>query len=422
MSPKLGLSRIRQLLNYLGNPQNYFQAIHVAGTNGKGSVCAYLSSYLNFSGIRVGLYCSPHLMDRWDCIKIADQIVNKDIFFRVEDKVKTLNQERNIGATEFEVMTAVAFEILYRNKVELAVIETGVGGRHDATNVLSQVMLTIITKISIDHQELLGNTLEDIAREKSGIMKKDVPCVVDGTNEDFVLKVIKDESIKCKSGQIILATMDLNKSFYIQEWKKNRIKTILDRSYQKNNLACVLASLDVLSRYYSAITPKALSKGLLQTYWPGRLEWIDLSQIASGADKILLDGAHNIEGIRFLSEYVNSIRNGMDSVSWLIAFSQAKDVNSLLSILLKPYDKVYSVEFESVDGMPWIKAMSSCDIAENALEYVYKENIVQYNTDLFSAIKSISQDKGLRIICGSLYLIGQVHRLLRKCCFSQKIV
>ncbi|CCJ30744.1 unnamed protein product [Pneumocystis jirovecii] len=422
MSLRLGLSRIRQLLDYLGNPQNYFQAIHVAGTNGKGSVCAYLSSYLNFSGIRVGLYCSPHLMDRWDCIKVAGEVVDKDIFFRIENKIKILNQEHNVGATEFEIMTAVAFEIFYRSKIELAVIETGVGGRLDATNVLSRVLLTIITKISTDHQELLGNTLEDIAKEKSGIMKNNVPCVVDGANEDSVLKVIKDESIKCESGQIILATMDLDKSIYIQQWKKSEIKTILDISYQRNNLACVLVSLEVLSKYYSVITPKFFSEGFLRTYWPGRLEWIDLSQIAFGADKILLDGAHNIEGMHSLSKYVNSIRSGTHSVSWLIAFSQTKDADSLLSILLRPYDKVYSVEFETVDGMPWVKAMSSHDIAKKALKYVYKENIIQYSTDLFSAIKSISQDKGLRIICGSLYLIGQVHRLLRKCCFDKKII
>ncbi|KAG4306389.1 hypothetical protein PORY_000377 [Pneumocystis oryctolagi] len=413
MPLKLGLLRISQLLNYLGNPQNSFQAIHVAGTNGKGSVCAYLSSCLDFSGIRVGQYYSPYLVDRWDCLKIAGQIVDKDLFFCTENKIKVLNQKYDIGATEFEIMTAVAFEILSKSNVELAVIETGVGGRLDATNVLSRVLLTIITKISIDHQELLGNTLEDIAREKAGIMKKDVPCIVDGTNEKSVLKVIKEQGILCESGQIILTDMDLNKYLSNKECEDPGLKNIF-RSYQRTNLACVFASLEILSKHYPTITSSIISKGLLQTCWKGRLEWIDLSRIAFGADKVLLDGAHNIEGVRFLSEYVNSIRNEMQSVSWLIAFSQGKDINSLLSILLRPYDKVYSVEFETVDGMPWIKSTSSKYIAEIAQKYVYEKNVTHYNTDLLSAIKSIAQDKGLRVISGSLYLIGQIHRLFHR--------
>lgn len=414
MPVKLGLSRIRQLLKYLGNPQNSFQAVHVAGTNGKGSVCAYLSSCLNLSGIRVGQYYSPHLIDRWDCIKVAGQDVNKDFFLYVEDEIKKLNKKYNIGATEFEIMTAIAFEILSKSNIELAIIETGIGGRLDATNVLSKVLLTIITKISIDHQELLGNTIEKIAREKSGIIKKNIPCIVDGTNEYSVLKIIKEEAILRGSSQVILTSMDFDKSVYNKEWKKLESKNMLYKSYQRTNLACVFASLEILSKYYSRITPNLFLRGLLETYWPGRLEWIDLSPIVFGANKILLDGAHNIEGIRILSEYVNSIRDGIQSVSWLIAFSQGKDIDSLLSILLKPYDKIYSVEFESVDGMSWIKPVSSHDIAKIAEKYASKNNITQYGTDLLSAIKSISQDKGLKILSGSLYLIGQVHRLLRK--------
>ncbi|KTW29883.1 hypothetical protein T552_01087 [Pneumocystis carinii B80] len=420
MLVKLGLLRIRQLLKYLGNPQNSFQAVHVAGTNGKGSVCAYLSSCLALSGIRVGQYCSPHLIDRWDCVKVIGRDIDKHQFLEIESKIKNLNQRCNIGATEFEIMTAVAFEILSKNNVELAVIETGVGGRLDATNVLSQVLLTIITKISMDHQELLGNTIQKIAREKSGIMKKNIPCIVDGTNEDSVLKVIKEESIKSGSSRVILTPMDLDKSLYIQEWKKHEFKTSLYRTYQRTNLACVSASLEILSKYYPKITPDILSKGLLETYWPGRLEWIDLSQIAFGANKILLDGAHNIDGINSLSEYINSIRNGVQSVSWLTAFTQGKDVDSLLSILLKPYDKIHSVEFEPVDGMQWIKPVNSSEIAKIARKYLYEENVKQHGTDLLSAIRSISQDKGLQVICGSLYLIGQVHRLLHKRILLQK--
>lgn len=419
MPVKLGLSRIRQLLKHLGDPQNSFYAIHVAGTNGKGSVCAYLSSCLNLSGIRVGQYCSPHLIDRWDCIKVIGQTVNKNFFFHIEDKIKMLNWKYNIGATEFEIMTAVAFEVFSKSNVELAVIETGVGGRLDATNILSQVLLTIITKISIDHQELLGNTIEKIAKEKSGIMKKNVPCVVDGTNEYSVLKVIKEESIRHNSGQIIITSIDIDKSIYNQEWKKYEYKNIPYRSYQRTNFLCVLVSLEILSKYYSKITPSILLKGFLETYWPGRLEWVDLSHIVFGTSKILLDGAHNIEGIRFLSEYVNSIRNGTQPVSWLVSFTQGKDVDILLSILLRPYDKIYSVEFEPVDGMPWIKPVRSYHIAGIAQKYLCMENITQCGSDLIFAIKSIGKNKGLRIICGSLYLVGQVHRLLYKFTYNK---
>ena len=180
----LGLARIGRLLQ--ATPQSW-RAIHVAGTNGKGSICAYLSAALRSNGLSCGRFTSPHLIDRWDCINVNGRAVSETVFRDVEKAVRQRDQAESLGATEFELLAATAFGVFQREKVEVGVVEVGLGGKLDATNALRHKVVTVIAKIGLDHQSFLGNTLEEIALQKAGIMRPGVPCVVDGSNHPSCL-------------------------------------------------------------------------------------------------------------------------------------------------------------------------------------------------------------------------------------------
>lgn len=183
-----GLERIALLLKGIHLP---WKAVHVAGTNGKGSICAYLSALFHLTNIRCGRFTSPHLIDRWDCITVDEKPIAESIFRSVEERVKERNERHEIDASEFELLTATAFEIFAQERVEVAVIECGLGGRLDATNVIETPLVTVISKIGLDHQGLLGDTLKQIAFEKAGIIKTGATCVVDGTSNAEALAEIE---------------------------------------------------------------------------------------------------------------------------------------------------------------------------------------------------------------------------------------
>ncbi|KAK5256123.1 folylpolyglutamate synthase, partial [Exophiala xenobiotica] len=194
---KLGLQRISALLNPLFTtyPNTLpWKAIHIAGTNGKGSIASLISTFLSNSGYSVGRFTSPHLIDRWDCITLNQRVVERERFLAAEAKVRQRSESDNVGASEFELLTATAFELFTDAKVDVAVVECGLGGRLDATNVLRQgdVLVSVLAKVGLDHTEFLGDTVEKVAREKTGIFKAGVPVVVDGSNTPEVLDVVRE--------------------------------------------------------------------------------------------------------------------------------------------------------------------------------------------------------------------------------------
>lgn len=183
-----GLSRITLLLKGIPLP---WKAVHIAGTNGKGSICAYISALLHATHIRSGRFTSPHLIDRWDCITVNEVPIAESRFRSVEERVKERNAVGKIDASEFEILTATAFEIFALEKVQVAVVECGLGGRLDATNVIEGPLVTVISKIGLDHQGLLGDTIRQIAGEKAGIIKTGAACVVDGSSDAEALAEIE---------------------------------------------------------------------------------------------------------------------------------------------------------------------------------------------------------------------------------------
>lgn len=369
---ELGLQRISRLLKHTALP---WKAIHVAGTNGKGSICAYAAAMLHAGGIRCGRFTSPHLIDRWDCITINGRAIKESIFRQVEERVLTRNREEDIKASEFELLTATAFEIFTQEKVQVGVVEVGMGGRLDATNMLESPLVTVISKIGLDHQAFLGNTIEEIAREKAGILKPRVLCVVDGTNEATVLKVLLDTAKSVGSGPLRLCTTlphirlsgrDQAGLPYLRKLEK----------HQKTNLSCAYTAVrETLRLLKVRVSANKLWTAVSRVQWPGRLQELSIEALTGRQERILLDGAHNTQSASVLATYVDRHlrrRARGSGITWLIAATQGKDIRSILQQLVHPEDKVVAVEFGPVDGMPWVKPMSSKELTQVATDLVQR--------------------------------------------------
>lgn len=436
MGIDLGLRRVVRLLGLLGDPHksNWF-AIHVAGTNGKGSVCAYLSSVFCTARISNGRFTSPHLIDRWDAITINGSSVKEGLFNEVEKMVRDTDKSHSVGATEFELLTVTAFEIFRREKVRVAVIEVGLGGRLDATNALVPcedtsssswgVIATVITKIGFDHQSFLGNTLGQIAREKAGIIKPLIPSIVDGSNDDEVLSVVKDVAEVNGSPLKISEPVAVAHSSLIETSNFGVIDSKispLQGLYQASNLGCAANALSKIASVFPELTREHVLLGIKKTVWPGRLQHLDLKLDSpiGGKDKVpvLLDGAHNNQAAQRLAEYIDTnIRTAESpSINFIVAFTKGKDFSEILKQVLRPSDKVVATEFGQVDGMPWITSYTSSETAA-VCEQVIGTN-VQVNTasDVKAAVqKTIELDPsgGPVVIFGSLYLASEVLRWQR---------
>ncbi|KAI5813564.1 Mur ligase [Pyronema omphalodes] len=415
----LGLKRITQLLSHSSIP---WKAIHVAGTNGKGSVCAYLSSTLHTSGLRVGRFTSPHLVHRWDCIQLNNTVVSESAFLAAEAHILSLNDTHSIGATEFELLTATAFELFTRSNIEVGVIEVGLGGKDDSTNVLpaENVLVTIVTKLGLDHQGFLGNTIEEIAVAKAGITKKNVPMVVDSTNPESVLDVIRKVVTDSQGGDVILAAAEPNSSstdtgcsITTPSFGTLRFEKLLAGGYQPQNLSCAINALSLIASKYPQITPDAVVKGVAETKWPGRLETLDIGKIYPGA-KALVDGAHNPQAQRELRSYVDThIRpQGSGKVYWVLASTKGKDVNGMIEELLGENDVVIATRFGAVDGMPWISSVETAEIVQAAKGRGEVREIENCVEAVKTAAKDAEKDNAALVVAGSLYLVADLHRFI----------
>ena len=408
---ELGLARIARLLKDTPIP---WHAIHVAGTNGKGSVCAYASAMLSAGNINCGRFTSPHLIDRWDCVTINEEGVDEDFFREVEAVVKRRDQSEGIRASEFEILTATAFEIFNRESVEIGVVEVGLGGRSDATNVLQHPAVTVITKIGKDHHSFLGSTLEEIASHKAGIMKKGVHCIADGTNATGVLEVLKRNAAKLGAASLLLVPQDTNSGS--QVWNVVAKEGLMDHQ-QMNLLLAFEAIKEVLSHFYPSLDPFQLLPSVANAVWPGRLQHLNIKSLVSNEREILLDGAHNSQSAEVLGSYVDQrLRDKHRPVTWMIAMSKGKDVQELLCFLLKSGDNLIAVEFGSVDGMPWVRPEEADSILDAARVLGVSDRSQTLSGNLAQALRLAVQiaDGGPMVAAGSLYLVSDILRLLKQ--------
>jgi dihydrofolate synthase/folylpolyglutamate synthase len=327
----LGLDIIENILEGLGNPLDNFNTIHVAGTNGKGSIASALSTILHKAGYRVGLYTSPHLVRFNERICINNRPVSDKNVVAAYEAVKSVHHGSR-EPTFFEFSTAMALYEFGRHNIDWAVIETGMGGRLDATNVITPA-LSIITNISLEHKLYLGNTIAEITREKGGIIKKGVP-VVTGVNQKSAISVLKSiaetqSAPLYRFGDAFRIRRNSSTTFNYfgidHVWRN--IQTGLIGRYQANNAALVLAACEILKKNNLDLTLKNIKDGLENNRWPGRLE------IVSSSPLILLDGAHNFIAARHLARYLSENLSGRN-ITLLIGILDDKPYKTMLKDLL----------------------------------------------------------------------------------------
>jgi len=407
-SIKLGLSNIRRLLTLLGHPEKYFPALHVAGTNGKGSVCAMIASVLQASGYRTGLYTSPHLIDFRERIQIQGCPISKKELVQGYQRIQALmekekQRKKNFSPTYFEIVTALAFDFFARHKVDIAVLETGLGGRLDATN-LCHPLVTVITHVDWDHQAYLGNRLRDIAMEKAGILKQGIPCVT-AERKSSILQLLKSQARQNKAKLIPLFESQnafLNGSYQGIFWHLDSLQIPLSGIHQHTNAFTALRTLEELSQQGFPIPPQAIHTGLKKTHWLGRFH------IVSQNPQIILDGAHNPEALQMLVTTLQQKK--IQKVVFIFGMMQDKDIKKAIRILGQISRTFYLVE------APLPRATSV-----ESLKILFKKIMPKGN---FYPIKKTSlalqltqrqfHNTGYTIcVCGSLYIVGEALKALR---------
>ncbi|MEG4329685.1 folylpolyglutamate synthase/dihydrofolate synthase family protein, partial [Microcoleus sp. herbarium5] len=393
----LGLERIHQLLQKLDNPHKQVPIIHVAGTNGKGSVCAYLSSVLTEAGYRVGRYTSPHLIDWTERICINQKPISPTELQQCLERVVAATENNTETPTQFEIITAAAWLYFAEKKTDIAVIETGLGGRLDATNVCETPLASVITSISLDHWQILGPTVADIAGEKAGILKAKCPAVIGELPESARIVVEKRiQELDCPATWVKPA-IDLGQGFAEYQLNQNAVKIKyqlpLLGKIQLMNSAIAIATLQILQNQGWQISPTAIENGMAKTQWPGRLQ-----QTTWKNRNILIDGAHNPAAAIALREYVDRLNNHPSPISWVIGILATKDCEDILKALLKKGDRLYLVP------VPDQNSSSPAELAALAQIICPELTLCQAFPDLTTALDAAVTGDNLTILCGSLYL------------------
>ena len=315
---KPGLENITKLCEFFGNPQQNLKMVHIGGTNGKGSTSNMLSSILQEAGYKTGLYNSPHLIDFTERIKIDGQNCDREFVLDFIQKLKHLSAD--IQPSFFEFTTVMAFEYFRLRNVDIALIEVGLGGRLDSTNIITP-LVSAITNVALDHQDILGETLEEIAREKAGIIKPGIP-VISGSNDEEVKRII-EEKAKENASDFIDATM-----------MESDIKSDLKGNYQRHNLKVVLALINELQKSGYEISAEQIERGLLNvqknTNFAGR--WMEFSSDPF----IICDTAHNQAGLEVVFSQLESIPVHKHII---LGFVQEKKIDQIMAIL--PRDATY---------------------------------------------------------------------------------
>ncbi|TAG95303.1 MAG: bifunctional folylpolyglutamate synthase/dihydrofolate synthase [Oscillatoriales cyanobacterium] len=394
----LGLERIHQLLHKLDNPQQKVPIIHVAGTNGKGSVCAYLSSILTAAGYRVGRYTSPHLIDWTERICINQKPISPTELQEYLDRVIAATQNETETPTQFEIITATAWLYFAEQKTDIAVIETGLGGRLDATNVCENPLASVITSISLEHWQILGPTVADIAGEKAGILKSKCPAII-GELPEFARIVIEKriQELDCPATWVKPA-IDLGQGLAEYQLSQNGVKVRYELpllgKIQLMNSAIAIATIDTLQNQGWQISETAIQNGIAKTEWPGRLQ-----QTTWKNQTILIDGAHNPAAAIALREYVDNFHN-YQPINWVVGIIATKDCDDILTALLKKGDRLYLVPVPDQNSTP------PAELARLAQTVCPELTLCETFPELTTALDAAVADANLTVLCGSLYLVG----------------
>lgn len=403
---KPGLQRIELLLKKLGQPQKKTQFVHVTGTNGKGSVTSMLTNIFKSAKLKTGNFTSPHLVKWNERININGVSVSDEQLAEAIEKVKVAADE--VGTlleppTQFEIITAVAFYLFAQAKLDIVVLEVGMGGLLDSTNVI-EPLCSVITNVSLDHTDKLGDSLQELAEQKAGIIKTNIPVVT--ATEGEALTVVQTEAVK-KNAKVYLLGKDFSvtiqeSSFAQQQFTFNygqnsySYMISLAGKHQVDNAALAVMTALLVSEKYSSITQQTIKEGLSQTRWAGRLEQIEDKPI------VIVDGAHNLASAKVLRKAIDDYFSSQ-KICFVLGIMKDKDIKGIVDVLVQKQDILLATR------------------ADDSTRAAQPEDIVKHTSaqsftfaDVEKAIdkaKELALKDGVVIIAGSLYLVGQVKAL-----------
>ncbi len=428
------LRRVDELLARLGNPHLGARSVHITGTNGKGSTAAMVASALTAAGYTTGLYTSPHLNDLRERMTIGGELISKEEYVALVERLKpeaeAVNQKATYGElTTFELLTSLAFAYFEQKDVDFQVLEVGMGGKFDATSVINPEVC-IITSISFDHMEVLGNSLAEIAAEKAGIIKSG-SVVVTSPQPDEVAQVIDETCLKCGAELIRVGSdvtwqslgFDLNRQlFEVRGILGNYELSIpLLGHYQLDNAAMAVAALEVLARKGFDISRDSITDGLAQVSWPGRF------QILSRHPLLVVDGAMNVEGVRGLKQsliqYFGSfirlegrspVNNYASQAILVIGASWDKDITGIVSELVPLFNKVI------VTRSHHPRAMAPASIAAEFIKHGVEPQVVDDVANALSSALALARERDLICVTGSLFVVGEAIEQANRLCLTRE--
>ncbi|MDR3113662.1 MAG: bifunctional folylpolyglutamate synthase/dihydrofolate synthase, partial [Endomicrobium sp.] len=374
---KPGLSRIKKFLKDAGDPQDKIKCIHIAGTNGKGSAAAFLAAALEENGYKTALYTSPHLIDITERIQINGKNISKTDFTALSKKYIHLAKKYKLSY--FEYLTALAFVYFAVQKVGAAVIETGLGGRFDATNIIKKPLACVITSIGLDHKEILGNSVSKIAFEKAGIIKKNCP-VICGDLPKSALKAVEK-----KAKPLVLG----------KDFRVKKIKLSLLGKHQQKNAAVAFETLKILRKHGFKLDDNKIKSAFKNAKWPARL---DIRKLPNKA-KLLIDGAHNEQAVKAFVSFLKSYLKGKKAV-FIFAAMKEKEYKKVLTQILPFAKKIFLPNISS-------KRAEKPEILEKEILKISKKIKTVKNICVKEVLKHLARDEK-NISVGSLYLAGEI--------------
>ena len=391
-----GLENIQRILEIIGNPQEHVKAVHVGGTNGKGSVVSMLACMLSEAGYRVGRYTSPHLVSFTERITVdEEEITEAEVAELTAEIRQTIQREDSDRAfTFFDFTTALAYEYFRRRQADIVLVEVGLGGRLDSTNVISP-LVSIITNVGFDHMGYLGNTIAEIAREKAGIIKRGVPVVTGA--RDNAREVIEGIAGGCESPVHVLGgdfryerRTDQVMSYTGLSMKLDNVFVNLKGDHQLANGALALCAVELLKVCGFPAEERPIRNGLSRVRWPGRIE------IVREKPTILLDGAHNVDGVQALVRFLDT-RFPEKRTTLVFGVMKDKEYEKMIDLLRPPADVIVLTRLANERGLP-----------PEAMKGLAAEATI--TQDVRSALlkaRAVTSDRDLILITGSLYLIGE---------------
>ncbi len=388
---QLGLDRIRELLLKIGNPQDKLKCIHVAGTNGKGSVCAFIDSILRNAGYKVGLYTSPHLIKFNERIKINGKEISDKEIVEYYLRIKKNSEGIFFPSTFFEIATAMAFLYFAQKKADFVVLEVGLGGRLDATNVVKPVVC-VITNVGLEHSDYLGDSVEKIAFEKAGIIKEGVPVVTGckGKSLEVVKRIARERNAEV---YFPLKAVKTKKGLSIGSY--DNLEIGIRGEFQIGNAAIALTAVELIKDKLG-IYKDSIRQGLANARWPGRLEFVKKN--------ILADCAHNYNGMKVLAREIGNMK--IKDVVLVIGILKDKDIRGMMKIIL-PFAREVILTKPASDRAESPAALAEFVNGKDAFFFFFAEDAV-------GIAKKISGKNRIVLITGSIYLVGKAISLIKR--------